>query len=262
MAKKGRIGVLERRKEKWGYFFILPWFIMFCIFSVYPLIYGIAVSFTDFNLAGKTFAGLENYRNLFSDYAVGRSFIGTLRYAVIVIPLQMLIPLFVASTLRDHSARVNTLVKLLIYMPGVTCSVALILVWNFMFAPRIGMIANLLKQFGLPAVSFFDNANISIPIVSLLVVFSNLGQNVVVFCAAINSIPRNYYEAAELDGASKLQQFINITAPMMYQTIIYVLVTNTIGALQIFVVPKLMTGGGPNFTSSTMLMLIYDTGRF
>ncbi len=135
MAKKGRIGVLERRKEKWGYFFILPWFIMFCIFSVYPLIYGIAVSFTDFNLAGKTFVGLENYRNLFSDYAVGRSFIGTLRYAVIVIPLQMLIPLFVASTLRDHSARVSTLIKLLIYMPGVTCSVALILVWNFMFAP-------------------------------------------------------------------------------------------------------------------------------
>ena len=97
---------------------------------------------------------------------------------------------------------------------------------------------------------------------NVLVVFSNLGQNVVVLCAAINSIPRNYYEAAELDGASKLQQFINITAPMMYQTIIYVLVTNTIGALQIFVVPKLMTGGGPNFTSSTMLMLIYDTGRF
>lgn len=257
-SKKPAVSKLQRRKEKWGYFFLIPWLLIFSVFYLYPLLYGIAVSFTDFNLSGMKFSGISNYIKLFHDYAFWRSLAGTARYAIIVIPLQTLIPLWIANTLRNHSERVTTLTKLFVYLPNVACSVALVIVWNFLFWPSIGLVSQILANFGITKFSVFDSADYSIPIISLLIVFSNMGQNLVIYCAAMNAIPQTYYEAAELDGAVRFQQFINITVPMLAPTIVYVLITSTIGALQIFVVPQLMTGGGPNYTSSTLLMLIYN----
>lgn len=258
-CKKISISKKQRRKEKWGYFFLIPWLLIFSVFYLFPLLYGIVVSFTDFSLSGMSFNGLTNYKKIVSNYAFWRSLAGTLRYAVIVIPLQMVIPLWVANTLRNHSDRINVLTKLFIYLPNVTCSVALVIVWNFLFWPNMGLFSQVLAGFGIRNFSFFDSANISIPVISLLIVLSCMGQNVVIFCAAINSIPQTYYEAAELDGAVRFQQFKYITIPFLAPVITYVLVTNSIGALQIFVIPQLMTGGGPNYTSSTLLMLIYNS---
>ncbi len=253
------VSARARSREKWAYLFLLPWLLMFCVFSLYPLLYGIAVSFTDYNLSGMRFNGLENYRKLLDNYAFWRSLVGTARYALIVIPLQTLIPLWIASVLRSHSARVNTLTKLLIYLPNVTCAVALVIVWKFLFWPSFGVLDQILKSMGITDFYIFDSANTSIPVISLLIVLSNMGQNVVIFCAAINAIPDTYYEAAEMDGAVRTQQFRHITLPLLAPITTYVLVTCSIGALQIFVIPQMMTGGGPNYTSSTLLMLIYDT---
>ncbi len=257
-TKKPAVSDLVRRKEKWGYVFLTPWLFIFSVFYFFPLLYGIGVSFTNYGLSGIKPNGVDNYIRIFNDYAFWRSLVGTVRYAVIVIPLQLIIPLWVANTLRTCSERINTLTKLLIYLPGVTCSVALVVVWNFLFLPG-GLASQVLSNFGITRFSIFDNADISIPVLSLLIVFSNMGQNVVIFCGAINGIPQTYYEAAELDGAKGFQQFVHISVPMLYPTIIYVLVTNTIGALQIYVIPQLMTGGGPNFSSSTLLMMIYNS---
>lgn len=119
-TKKPEVSMLIRRKKKWGYFFLAPWLLIFSIFYFYPLIYGIGVSFTDYGLAGIKPNGVNNYIRIFDDYAFWRSLAGTVRYAVVVIPLRLAIPLWVANTLRNCSARVNTLTKLLIYLPGVT----------------------------------------------------------------------------------------------------------------------------------------------
>ena len=256
---KPTVSLLTRRKEKWGYFFLAPWLLTFIVFYFYPLLYGIAVSFMDYGLAGMKPNGVENYRKIFQDYAFWRSVAGTAKYAVIVIPLQTLIPLWVANTLRTCDRKTNTFVKLLIYLPGVTCSVALVVVWNFIFLPNIGLFSQILYYLGVTRFSVFDDATYSIPLISLLIVFSNLGQNTVILCGAVNGIPSIYYEAAELDGAQRFQQFRNITVPMLHGTIVYVLITSTIGALQIYVVPMLMTGGGPNYTSSTLLMMVYNS---
>ena len=258
-TRRPAVSIRQRCKAKWGYIFLLPWFLMFCVFSLYPLLYGIVVSFTDYNLSGMNFNGLHNYKKIFQNYAFWRSLAGTARYAVIVIPLQTFIPLWIANVLRNHSNRVNTITKLLVYLPNVTCSVALVIVWNFLFWPSMGVLDQLLKSAGVTNFYIFDSANTSIPVISLLIVFSNMGQNLVIFCGAINAIPTTYYEAAELDGALRSQQFRHITIPLLAPTITYVLVTCSIGALQIFVIPQMMTGGGPNYTSSTLLMLIYDT---
>lgn len=247
------------RKAKWGYIFLIPWFLVFAVFYAYPLIYGIFVSFTDYSLKGMNYIGVENYIGLFKDYAFWRSLLAMFLYCLIVVPLRTIIPLWAANTLRPHGKGFTTLTKLLIYLPGVVCTSALVISWKFMLAPGTGIVSELLKRVGFGDISLLDSATTSIPILSLLIAFSNMGTNLIVYCAAINSVPDTYYEAAELDGASKGKQFRRITIPMLHPTIIYVLVTSTIASLQIFVIPQLMTGGGPNYTSSALLMLIYNS---
>ena len=174
-------------------------------------------------------------------------------------PLRTFVPLWAANTLRPHGRKFNTVAKLLIYLPGVVCTSALVISWKYLLTPGTGLVSQLMKTLGFGDISLLDSAATSIPILSLLIAFSNMGANLIIFCAAINNIPDTYYEAAELDGASKRKQFRRITIPMLNPTIIYVLITSTIASLQIFVIPQLMTGGGPNYTTSALLMLIYNS---
>lgn len=250
---------LEARRAKWGYVFLIPWLIMFCIFYAYPLIYGIVVSFTDYSLGDMTFIGLSNYKKILSDYAFWRSLVAMLCYAIIVIPLQVFLPMWIANIIRPYGKKANTLVKLLTYMPGVTCSVALVLSWRLMLDPNIGLLASILKSLGVSGFSIFNDAKTAIPVLSVLIVLSNLGNNLIIYSAALDAIPLDYYEAAELDGATRRQQFTKITMPLLHPTIVYVFITATIAALQIFVIPQLLTAGGPNYTTSTLLMMVYDT---
>lgn len=249
----------EARKCKWGYIFLVPWLLIFCIFYVYPLFYGIAISFTDFRLGDKNWIALGNYVKIFHDYAFWRSLLGTVCYSVIVIPIQVFVPLLAANVLRPHSNRVNSAVKMLVYLPGVICTVAQVIVWKFIFAPNTGIIAQALANVGVAGFSVFDKAIYSVPVMALLIAFTNMGSQLVIYCAAIGAIPETYYEAAELDGASRSEQFRKITMPMLHPTMVYVFVTSTISALQIFVVPQMLTSGGPNYTSSTLLLMIYNS---
>ena len=250
---------LKKQKAKWGYIFLIPWFALFIMFYAYPLIYGVLISFTDSSLTGTSFIGLDNYHSILSDYAFWRSLWAMLAYCAIVIPLRTFIPLWIANTLRPHGKGFGTMTKLLVYLPNVTCATALVITWKFLLTPGTGMVSELLRVLGLGDVSLLDSANTSIPILSLLVVFSNIGSSVIVYCAALNSVPGTYYEAADMDGAGHARKFFSITIPLLRPTIIYILVTSTIASLQIFVIPQLMTGGGPNYTSSTLLMLIYNS---
>ena len=250
---------MQWRKAKWGYIFLIPWFLVFAVFYAYPLAYGIFVSFTDFNLNGMNFIGTSNYEAIFKDYAFWRSLLAMFLYCLIVVPLRTFVPLWAANTLRPHGRKFNTVAKLLIYLPGVVCTSALVISWKYLLTPGTGLVSQLMKTLGFGDISLLDSAATSIPILSLLIAFSNMGANLIIFCAAINNIPDTYYEAAELDGASKRKQFRRITIPMLNPTIIYVLITSTIASLQIFVIPQLMTGGGPNYTTSALLMLIYNS---
>ena len=250
---------ISRKKAKWGYIFLVPWFLLFAVFYGYPLVYGIFVSFTDYSLKGMRFIGLENYVSIFQDYAFWRSLWAMLMYCVIVVPLRTFIPLWIANTLRPHGKWFGNLTKLVIYLPSVTCATALVIAWKLMLTPGTGIISQALGILGLRDVSLLDSANTSIPILSLLIVLSNIGANVIVYCAALNAVPDTFFEAADIDGASRTAKFFQITIPLVQPTIIYVLVTSTIASLQIFVIPQLLTGGGPNYTSSTLLMLIYNS---
>lgn len=257
-TNKGRHSKRYKMKAGWAYIFLIPWLAVFCVFYLYPLFYGIICSFTNSSLNKMEWIGLDNYKKLIGDYAFWTSLKSTLLYCLICIPLNVFLPLWVANTLHPHGRKMNIASKLLIYLPGVTCAAALVIGWKFVFASNTGLLTQILSRMGFEHISFLDKASTAIPIVSLMVVLCNMGTNLIIYCAAIDSLPETYFEAAEMDGASKRDQFWKITFPLLNATIVYVFITATIGALQIFVFPQLMTAGGPNYTTSTLLMLVYD----
>ena len=256
--KKQKYTPRERYKARWAYVFLAPWLLMFLIFYAYPLIYGTIVSFTNYTIGSMKWIGLENYRTIFTDYRFWRSLRATIFYMLIVMPLQVFVPLWIANTIQAYKRGFNTAVKLVAYIPGVTCSVALVLAWRFMLDPNIGFVTSFLKKIFGARFSPFNTASTAIPIIAVLIAFTNLGATLIIYSAALNAIPADYYEAAELDGATRWDQLTKITIPLLQPTIVYVFITSTIGALQIFVIPQLMTQGGPNFMTSTVLLLIYS----
>jgi len=252
-------GSLKAGKAKWGYIFLLPWFLIFSVFYAYPLGYGIVISFTNATLGSAKFIGIGNYINIFKDQNFWRSLIAMFEYTLIMLPFSVLLPLYFANVLRHHSRGFNVAAKLLAYMPAVTCAVALVLSWKYLFDPNFGAIKSFLSIFGVKKFSIFDEPKYAIPVMSVMAASTSLGTNLIIYCAALDGIPKDYYEAAELDGASRWRQFVSITIPLLNPTVVYVFITSTIAALQIFVIPQLMTGGGPNFKTSTLLLLIYNT---
>lgn len=250
---------IEKQKEKYGYLFLMPWILLFVVFFLYPFVYGIIVSFTNYSLGKMEFVGINNYVQIFNDYAFWKSLFATIIYCVLIIPLRVFLPLWAASVLKRCTNRTNIIVKMLLYLPGVTCTVALVLSWDVLLFPNTGVINQILSSFGFSRFSLFDNPVTSMPVLSLLVTLCSLGSNLIIFCAAINNIPKEYYEIAELEGATKKEQFWKITIPLLNPTIVYSIVTSTIATLQIFVVPQLLTGGGPNFSTSSLLMLVYSS---
>lgn len=249
----------RKKNEQWGYIFLIPWFLFFLVFTVYPLIYGLIVSFYDYTLSRSVFVGLQNYREMFHDTAFFRSLRGTFLYAAIILPCTVVLSLWIANALSHHGSRFNAVTKAIFYLPSVTSQVALVVVWNFLFSPTFGLIAKLFQALGWTPISWFDNAGTAIPLMALLVLTYGLGQPIILYAAAINGIPSSYFEAARIDGATNRQVFFRITLPLLHSITTYILITSTIGALQIFAVPYLMTGGGPNHKTSTLLMIVYKS---
>ena len=253
---------MKKSKARWAFVFLLPWLALFAVFTLYPFVYGIYVSFTDFGLKGVSavnFVGLENYKAIPRDPAFSSSVLATIGYAVVIIPLTIVVALWISFLLQGYGGRTNTFSKALIYLPGVACTTALIIVWKFVFQPGAGLMSWIFSSFGFPMFSLFDNPVTSIPTLSILILSISLGQPVILYSAAMNSIPATYYEAAEIDGASKAKQFFSITLPLLQPTNIFVMVTTTIGVLQVFVVPYLMTGGGPQYKTSSLLLMVYKS---
>ncbi len=245
------------KKEIWGYLFLLPWLLFFLVFSLYPFCFGIVVSFTNYTLGKMDFIGLENFKNILEDPAFVNSVVATLKYVLIIAPCTVAVSLAVARVLQRCGRKMNAFAKAAFYLPSVTSEVALVIVWKFLFAPSFGLLAGLFQEVGLKPIAWFDNPDTAVVLISLLVVSICLGQPIILYSAGINNIPQSYFEAAEIDGANRNQVFFKITLPLLRSTTTFIVITSTIALMQIFVVPYLMTGGGPEYRTSSLLLMIY-----
>lgn len=252
----GKLWNLKFRRELSGWLFVLPMLLFFVAFVVYPIFSSIWSSLYFFNYAEYVFAGLDNYKQLVNDSLFWKAVWNTLVFVLYLVPSITVIALLLSAIIHAYPKRLQSFFKAAFYIPGVTSIVSLAMVWEYMYNNQFGLGNYFLKLIGLAPVNFLGS-EYAYTSLSLILITISLGSSVVVFTAALNGIPKDLYESASLDGATSVRAFFHITLPMLKPSVLYVVVTSTIGAFQVFAIILLMTGGGPAYKTTTILMLIY-----
>ncbi|MEV0776225.1 carbohydrate ABC transporter permease [Streptomyces sp. NPDC050433] len=249
-----------------GWLFSTPFLVLFAVFMALPILATLAMSFTDFGLRNVTdpfsaeFIGLANYTKLFEDEKFLKALFNTAYFVVVGVPLTVGLGLFVAVLLNNGIDRARTFFRVGFYAPVVTSIVAIAVVWRFVLDPSDGLIAGLASEVGLTSPDFLGSEALAMPSLIAMAVWRNLGTVMVLFIAGLQAIPPDVREAARLDGASTWQEFRRITVPLLRPTMLYTSVITTIGYLNVFEEPFVMTQGGPSNSTLTVSLSMYREG--
>jgi len=252
------------QKNLISYSFILPSLIGFLVFMVYPIVYSLVISLMDWNmfkgLPGSKFVGLKNYFSVFKNEYFIEGFKNNIKFTFMAIPLLLVVSLLLAVLLnRKVFARGFT--RMLYFAPYIATITAAAVVFSVLFHPVFGPINGVLRSMGIDnPPQWIGSIKYALFTVALFWVWKNLGYCIVIYLAAMQSIPKSYYEAARIDGANSISQFLHITLPLISPTTFFLLVTNVILSLQIFPEMKVMTNGGPGTSTMSIVFHIYRTG--
>lgn len=261
MSKTGSV-ILKKSKgienPITGYLFILPQLLLFIVFILYPIFEGFKMSLFRSTYAEEIFVGLDNYKELFQDPVFMKSMLNTILFVIGIVFLTIVFGLFVATTVYDKNPRYISFIRGSYYLPVMVSMVVMSMVWNFLLNPANGLITYLFNEIGIKNVSLLGNAKIVMYTIIFVTFVGNVGQSIILYIAAMIGIPSDYFEAAEIDGASRWQRITKILIPLVRPTTLYLTVINIIAVLKIFVVIQLLTGGGPNNASVTMMYYLYQ----
>lgn len=246
-----------RKKNKIGLLYVMPWVIGFFIFTVYPFLNSLYISFTDYTMVtAPKFIGLGNYKELFKDKDFLNSLIATFKYAIMTVPLALAFALFIAVVLNFKLKGINFF-RTAYYIPSILGgNVAISVLWKFLFTGD-GLINQVIGIFGINPLPWLSDPNLAMIVVALLRVWQ-FGSSMIIFLAALQNIPLELYEAAEVDGASKVTQFFKITLPLITPSLFFNLVMGMVGAFQEFNSAYLITGGGPLKATEFTSLMIYN----
>lgn len=221
----------ERNEFIWGWLFILPTMIGLIVLNIYPIFKTIYESFFrtgDFG-RGNIFIGAENYVKLFGDSEVWQSLVNTFKYAIVEVPFSIVISLILA-VLLNRKMHGRAVYRTIFFLPMVAAPAAIAMVWRWLFNSEFGLLNHI---FG-TKINWVSNPKIAIYSIAVIGVWSIIGYNMVLFISGLQEIPSDYYEAAQLDGATGIKQFWHITCPLLSPTIFFVMITRVIGGLQVF----------------------------
>lgn len=252
--------------QRTPYIFISPALLLLLLFSLFPIVIAFVISFTDINLVGLAdwskinFVGFENYKNVLADPIFLKSIGNTLFYVIIGVPLVIICSLGIALMINFSQAKIFQFFRLIFYTPSITNVVAVAVVWSYLYNPQFGLFNYLLSLLDLPPVPWLQDPTIAKLSLILLALWRAIGVNMIIFLAALQGIPREYYEAAQLDGANRWKQLTNVTIPLLRFAIFFVTVTTMIGWLQFFEEPFVMTQGGPLDSTTSVALFIYRNG--
>ncbi|MBL8147411.1 MAG: sugar ABC transporter permease [Anaerolineae bacterium] len=263
MAEKVLTVKAMKRREMWtAYAFIAPTFIGFFIFIIGPMLISFAISLFDWNLlTPPKYIGLGNFEQLFRDPRIGSVYLTTFKLAIMIVPTNMVLGMVLAVLLdRNMPGLVRNFFKASYFFPFVVSAVAVSIIWTFMFHRDLGPVNYYLGLLGIERIPWLNSSTYSPIAVMIADVWRNVGFYVLVFLGGMQAIPRDFYEAAEVDGASAWRQFRHITLPLLSPTILFLGVISVIGALQIFEQPQILTNGGPGDATRTIVMYLYEHG--
>ena len=249
-----------------GWAFAAPFVILFLVFLAFPIAASFALSFTSFGLRdlanpiGATFVGVDNYIALFADETFWKSLFNTVYFVIVGVPLTLILGLLIANALNRGITRFRTVYRVGYYIPVITSIVAIAVVWRFLLNPDYGLINMTLAAFGIQGPAWLADPALAMPSIIAMAVWRNLGFAMIVFLAGLQAIPVSLYEAASIDGAGHWQAFKSVTLPLLKPTILFMTVITTIGYLQLFEEPFVMTGGGPLDKTLSVTMYMYQQG--
>ncbi len=254
------------REGRAAWVLALPFCLLFLIFTAWPLIQSLFMSFTDTKSKDlrSPFAvdivGLDNYTRSFSDPIFRKAALNTAYFVVVGVPLTMVLALAAAVALDKGITRFRSAFRLGFYLPVITSIVAVAVVWRFLLKYEGGLINTVLGWVGFDGPNWLGDPNWSMPGIILMAAWRSFGTGMIIFLAGLQGVPWSLHEAAAIDGASALQRFRHITIPMLRPTLLFVSVTTSIGFIQVFEEPFVMTQGGP--LNSTMTVSYYTFKQF
>ena len=246
-------------RHKWSYFFIAPSMFLFFLFIGYPVLRAVVLAFQRVTLRSSEWVGLKNFVDVFSSQLFRDAMLHTFIYAFFVVAAWILSSLAIAALLQPFNNKVQSLFRGAFYLPYVTSIIVISLVWIYIFQPDYGFLNWLLGLFGIPRVLWLQDPDLALWSLILSTILIVPGTGVVLYSASIGSIPRELYEAAEVEGANAVQKWWGITVPLLKPTTLYLMVIYTIAGFQVFERVYIMTGGGPINRTTTIVQLIYMT---
>lgn len=247
----------QRQEEHAFWVFMAPWIIGFIFFTGGPIIASALLSLTNYSVTRPPmFVGLQNYATLFTDSTFQQSVTVTLYYTALAVPLTLVAALLCALLLTQK-LRGLAIFRTIFYLPTVISGVAVALLWEWLLNPEFGLMNYILRSLGLHGPLWFTGQSSVIPAFVLMAVWA-LGGQMIVFLAALTSVPRVYYEACQIDGASTSTQFFRVTLPLISPAILFNFVTGIIASFQTFVPAQVITQGGPNFASEFYVLYLFD----
>ena len=252
------------RLAAWG--FAAPALAIIACFFLLPVAAALALSFTDFDLYALAdldnlrFVGLDNYLLLLKTPLFWQALGNTLYFVVVGVPLSIGLSLCAALLLNSPLARAQAFFRTALFAPVVTTLVAVAVVWRYLFHTRYGLINEALAGLAIDPIDWLGDPHWSMPTIILLAVWKNLGYNMVILLAALQAIPRELYESARIDGATRLQQSLHVTLPTLGPTLSMVSILTMAGYFQLFAEPYVMTEGGPLKSTLSVLYFMYEQG--
>ena len=248
----------DRQNLLKGLAFLSPWIVGFVMFTLVPIILSAYYSVSDYSLLQPPlYRGLENYRTLFHDPDFWKALRVTFAYAAVALPATMLIALALAMLLNVKIAGLS-IYRTIIFLPSLVPAVAGAMVWLWMFNTKLGLINNVLMKLGVSdPPGWLTTETWALPAI-ILMSFWGVGNTVVIYLAGLQDVPRELYEAADLDGANAWQKITNVTLPMLSPVIFFNLIMAIIGTLQNFAGPFIMTGGGPLKATYFYTIYLYE----
>lgn len=257
--KTASMKATRRRENLAGYLFMAPSLLFFLGFVIFPMGMCLVSSFFNYTMSEFTFVGMANYKELFADPVFRKALVNTLIIVLTSVPIVCLFSLWVASIIYKMHDRYTSLFRCIFYLPVVTGSVAVTVVWKWMFNPYTGVLNYLFKSMGIITknVNWLGNPDTALWCIILILLTTSVGQPIVLYVSALCNVDHSLIEAAEVDGANNLQVFWRIKWPQIMPTTLYILVITTINSFQCFALIQLLTSGGPNNSTQTIMYYIY-----
>ena len=249
----------SRRENIAGYLFMAPSLLFFLGFVIFPMVMCLVYSFTDYTMTSFSFAGLGNYQRMFQDAVFGKALWNTIILVIISVPVTCFFSLWAASIISKLHDRTTSFFRCVFYLPVVTGSVAVTVVWKWIFNRYYGVLNYLCMNLGLISrnMNWLGDASTALGCIITILLTTSVGQPIVLYVSALNNVDQSLVEAASVDGATNMQTFWRIKWPQIMPTTLYILVITTINSFQCFALIQLLTSGGPNHATETIMYYIY-----